>query len=586
MYFYIVLDNYNNIIFSPCLQVDKLFNKDAKYLFPSLPLSVLEEQLRGWTENKNTNKNKPEKIIAVLKSLLKNKQEDISFAFGWRDIQDEEVKSCGSVSSVTEIASKHYGKFRDITKGRQIAEKEIDILACALKVSREDIVHLMQLSVHKKEGILIPAIKKEKARWICQRCGEIELEEWPGLWGAVRTCPSCAAIGAVNSYQVIYRGFEQGKVSIHNSPVPTKNSNIPGKDEFELTKAQQNAAQHLKKWLVTTEVKEVLIWAACGAGKTEVSFSAVEEALKNKKRVVFAAPRQDVIRDIVPRFQKYFWQENIQVLSGFEPLNFKDCQLLIATTHQLLRFYNTFDLVVLDEMDAYPYSHSRVLKHGMAGALKTKGRIIYLTATPDDQSFNKIARKECTLIRLPARHHGYPVPVPSWLKITQRNQKGENKAAEHLAKLLTKGRLLLFVPQIGMVDVWVRKCRTWFKDLRVDGSHSRDPMRAFKVDCFLKQEYDLFISTMILERGITVDGVQVGVINADAPLFDTRALVQMAGRAGRTAANPAGEVLFLAEKNTRAMKQAIAWIQEQNKIAFQKGFLEAAEISKNFGKKS
>ena len=51
----------------------------------------------------------------------------------------------------------------------------------------------------------------------------------------------------------------------------------------------------------------------------------------------------------------------------------------------------------------------------------------------------------------------------------------------------------------------------------------------------------------------------------------------MAGRTGRTVQNPDGRALFLATRITKAMKEAVEWVREQNKLALEQGFLKEKE---------
>ncbi len=46
--------------------------------------------------------------------------------------------------------------------------------------------------------------------------------------------------------------------------------------------------------------------------------------------------------------------------------------LVIATTHQLLKFYQAFDLLIVDEVDAFPYVDNPVLYHAVEQAVKMK----------------------------------------------------------------------------------------------------------------------------------------------------------------------------------------------------------------------
>jgi len=57
-------------------------------------------------------------------------------------------------------------------------------------------------------------------------------------------------------------------------------------------------------------------------------------------------------------------------------------------------------------------------------------------------------------------------------------------------------------------------------------------------------------------------------------VFDENALIQMAGRAGRSAEYPTGDVWFVAEKVTPAMKSAIKTIVDMNNEARRLGYLK------------
>ena len=95
--------------------------------------------------------------------------------------------------------------------------------------------------------------------------------------------------------------------------------------------------------------------------------------------------------------------------------------------------------------------------------------------------------------------------------------------------------------------------------------HAENPDRAKKVQRFRDREITVIITTTILERGVTFPSVDVAVIDAGHDVFDEAALVQIAGRAGRSADDPTGEVIFFHDGKTEAMVQAIRAIQKMNK---------------------
>ena len=116
-----------------------------------------------------------------------------------------------------------------------------------------------------------------------------------------------------------------------------------------------------------------------GAGKTEMIYNIVAYVLENKNRVVIASPRVDVCRELFLRMQKDFTCSISLLHADSEP--YDGSPLVIATTHQLLKFYHSFDLIIVDEVDAFPFVGNVMLNHAVKQAKTETGRYIYLTAT-------------------------------------------------------------------------------------------------------------------------------------------------------------------------------------------------------------
>lgn len=76
--------------------------------------------------------------------------------------------------------------------------------------------------------------------------------------------------------------------------------------------------------------------------------------------------------------------------------------------------------------------------------------------------------------------------------------------------------------------------------------HAGDPERIEKVQAMRDGKYRYLVTTTILERGVTFPKLNVLVLCADASEFNLPALVQIAGRAGRSSERPDGHVRFFA----------------------------------------
>jgi len=478
-----------------------------------------------------------------------------------------EKKLMGRMLFINEIV-KLLGK-----QGFSIAENEV-----------QDILQIMFL---EHRCLRLPGISFEgDGSKICNRCGQ-RGKIFPVVCASCGFncyhCEECIAMGESRSCLPLY-GVPGGRRA---SKLPYT-SVIPVMD-VELSPAQKEASAAIRQFVLQPEQREKLVWAACGAGKTEITFQAVAEVLSRGGRVLFALPRRTPLPEIFNRLKNAFPQVPVAMLHGEIKDKFSYAEIYAATTHQVLRFYSAFDLIILDEVDAYPYKGSAVLQFAVKRARRKAGKIIYLTATPSGEIYERWKRKELSCVKIPARHHGYPLPEPKIIveKKLYRTSKGIEipEAVVDLIHETIEGdlsQLLIYVPSVFLaVNVAEELNRITrlppfnnFKSRWVEYSHSRDEDRELKRDRFVKGEFPVLVTTTIWERGITVPRVNVLVLFADVEeIFDEAALIQMAGRAGRTSSYPLGKVWFMGSRVTKSMRSAQKKIHQMNVEAGEKGFL-------------
>jgi len=359
--------------------------------------------------------------------------------------------------------------------------------------------------------------------------------------------------------------------------------------EIRFTPSQEKAAAILLKFgREEKQGEKCLVWAACGAGKTEVSFPLIAETLRSGGQVLFTTPRRDVVLEIAPRMGKAFGEDNVCALyGGSGSRHRREIPLVVATTHQALRFYRKFDLVILDEGDAYPYPGSRMLHFAVERARSSMGKLVYLTATPASWMFTG-ARREW-VITIPVRPHGFPLPLPKFLKVNPFKTSGKGiiiaeRVLEITAELLKKpgARLFIFVPSVALTSQVGESLRRAAGKPPLEGLHSEgiewihagDRERTRKRERFFAGEFPVLVTTTIMERGVTAPRVQVLVLEAGQEgVFDAPTLVQIAGRCGRSPAYPTGEVWFISRGISRSMREARAQIAGLNREALRKGYL-------------
>ncbi|MDR3270445.1 MAG: DEAD/DEAH box helicase family protein, partial [Peptococcaceae bacterium] len=284
-----------------------------------------------------------------------------------------------------------YAAIAAAVRGRRLSEADIHMLATESACPLAEVKHCLQDLVKQQAGIWLPAVARERRGWVCNRCGGRECQEWPSARGWAATCLRCRSMGAVTSLQLIYQ--DQRALCRNDQPVRF----CP---EFLLTEAQECAAQEVLSFVQGNEAR-ALLWAACGAGKTEVCFPALAWALERGYSVLIAAPRRDVIDDIAPRLRHDFPDVPMQVLTGSSTERFASgVVVVVATTHQVLRFARVFDWVILDEVDAFPYRDNEMLRWGLENALVEGGKLLCLTATPAVEQFRQMKKGLLAQIRL------------------------------------------------------------------------------------------------------------------------------------------------------------------------------------------
>ncbi|MGD6776466.1 DEAD/DEAH box helicase [Sutcliffiella horikoshii] len=344
-----------------------------------------------------------------------------------------------------------------------------------------------------------------------------------------------------------------------------------------LSKGQQLASNKVVEAI--NNKTSLLVWAVCGAGKTEVLFKGIETALSKGARVCIATPRTDVVLELSPRIKQVFPNIEVATLYGGSEDRSKNAPLTIATTHQLLRYHRAFDTLIIDEVDAFPYSMDPTLEYAAKQARTEKGSLIYLSATPSKKMQREVLAKRLESVVIPARYHKQPLPVPAlewcgkWEKKVLRGSLPMN-VKSWVKKHMEKGSpIFLFVPSIAILEKVTYILEKEHGDL-VAGVHSKDTDRKEKVARFREGKIKMLITTTILERGVTVANVQVGVLGAEDDVFTDSALVQIAGRVGRSSHYPSGDVRFFHYGKTNEMVAAVDQIRRMNYNARKGGFFQ------------
>jgi competence protein ComFA len=125
---------------------------------------------------------------------------------------------------------------------------------------------------------------------------------------------------------------------------------------------------------------------------------------------------------------------------------------------------------------------------------------------------------------------------------------------------------LLFVPHVDDLKIVSTYFDARIPELQYGITHAKAADRQQVVQAMRDENIQGLITTTILERGVTLPGIDVIILGADDEVFSKSALIQMAGRCGRSARRPDGKVFALVNQKTNALLSAKDEIHRLNRM--------------------
>jgi competence protein ComFA len=237
---------------------------------------------------------------------------------------------------------------------------------------------------------------------------------------------------------------------------------------------------------------------------------------------------------------------------------YKEGDIIVLTTHQLYRYEKYFDLLIIDEVDAFPFKDNIVLNKFFFNAIK--GNFIMMSATLDKDNISMNGLTNYDFYRLSKRYHNHPLIVPKviisplfkkWILIY------------HMLRFSKENKpLLVFLPTINECEELYFFIKVFVKNGNY--VHSKKKDRDQIVSSFKHGKYKYLLTTSILERGITIKDLQVIIFSSDHSIFTSDTLIQISGRVGRKIDSWDGEVIYISKRMTVAMKESIEKIKKDN----------------------
>lgn len=351
------------------------------------------------------------------------------------------------------------------------------------------------------------------------------------------------------------------KCTLNNRKIDSKTYfNLKNLDYEVNTKFNNNLPINKSQKAITNKiVKEinndnnVLLKAVCGAGKTNIFSHVIKLIWKNKDKIIYISPRKNLTFEMYTDFSADN-QNSIKLISS-ENFDKTTTKLNFATVHQLINYYQEFDLIIFDECDAYPFTNNQNLLNYLLRSLKNNGNILFLSATTNGW-ISKITHDfNCKKYEINLRHHQLPITIPKILKMSKTSD-----FKQLFLNLQTGTKLIIFVPT---KEIGLNLKRTIGQSSMFISSSEQGNTKL--INNFKAGKVKILISTIILERGFNLGNLDVVVLLPEHHVFKKESLVQICGRVNRNAENQNGSIVFVQLNNSLKIKSVIKKLKRHNK---------------------
>ena len=308
---------------------------------------------------------------------------------------------------------------------------------------------------------------------------------------------------------------------------------------YEETPDQLRSIQEIKEDMEKPVPMDRLLCGDVGYGKTEVAIRAAFKAAIEGKQVAVLVPTtilaQQHYETFRERFQGYPFQ--IHVLSRFRTRKEQQETIkglkqgtvdIVIGTHRLLSNdvqFKDLGLLIVDEEQRFGVTHKEKLK-----LLKTNVDVLTLTATPIPRTLHMsmLGVRDLSIIETPPENR---FPVQTF--VVEHSRTLVREAIER--ELARNGQVYYLYNRVQGIYQIAEQISELVPDARVTVCHgqmSEQELEKTILD-FLEGEYDVLVSTSIIETGVDIPNVNTLIVH-DADKMGLSQLYQLRGRVGRS----------------------------------------------------
>ena len=322
---------------------------------------------------------------------------------------------------------------------------------------------------------------------------------------------------------------------------------------YEETPDQLQAIEAVKQDMESTRPMDRLICGDVGYGKTEVAIRAAFKAILDGKQVAMLVPTtvlaQQHYRTISQRLSKF--PVRVEMLSRFRTPAQQQRILqglregsidFVVGTHRLLSDdaeFKDLGMIVIDEEQRFGVSHKEKFKQ-----LRTKLDVLTLSATPIPRTLHMSLSgiRDMSTINTPPKER-----LPIHTVLSEFDETLVRQVVQR--EIDRQGQVFVVNDKIRGLQYLADRIQHLVPTARIRVAHGQMPERELEdtMLAFSEGEYDVLISTTIIENGLDIPNANTILINR-ADHFGLAQLYQLRGRVGRSAQR--GHCYLLYEKHT------------------------------------
>jgi transcription-repair coupling factor (superfamily II helicase) len=323
--------------------------------------------------------------------------------------------------------------------------------------------------------------------------------------------------------------------------------------EYEETPDQITAIEDVKDDMESEKPMDRLVCGDVGFGKTEVAIRAAFKAVMAGRQVAILVPTTVLAMQHYTTFSKRFaeYPVEIEMISRFRSqAEISRVKKLLAVgrgdivigTHALLSEglkIKNLGLLIIDEEQRFGVSHKEKLKK-----IKATVDVMTLSATPIPRTLHMAVsgiRDLSVIATPPENRHSIETFV------LEENPEMLRNAI--LAEIHRQGQIFFVHNRVQSIDARASALRDLVPEATFRTAHGQmaeHELEETMID-FLKGEFDVLVSTTIIESGLDIPNVNTIIIDR-ADTFGLSQLYQLKGRVGRAGRQAYAYLFYPANK--------------------------------------